>query len=286
MFRDRNNPKRIASLAFLLSITWVGALYQDGIVWDLKWADEFNNCPDGKPDPSNWKFEKGFVRNNELQWYQPANAYCKGGNLVIEAKRVYNMPNPNYDPSSKDWKKSRKWINYTSSSLNTNGKHQFTYGRFDIRAKIDIRQGSWPAWWALGSKGGWPKNGEIDMMEYYRGKVLANFDYADKQGHSVWSSKTKPVDSTWAASFHNWTMIWNDKTIELQLDGKLMNTFKISTADSGYSPNPWRDLPSYLLVNQAIGGQNGGDPSHTKFPISYELDYVRVYSGSLINQKT
>lgn len=179
-------------------------------------------------------------------------------------------------------KKKRKWINYTSSSLNTKNKHEFTYGKFDIRAKIDIRQGSWPAWWALGH-GSWPQCGEIDMMEYYHGHVLANFDYADKQGKSVWSSKKKTVDSKWAASFHDWTMIWNDKTIELQLDGNLMNSFEISTADKGHPPNPWRNLPQYFLVNQAIGGKNGGDPSKTKFPIRYELDYIRVYSGSPIN---
>jgi hypothetical protein len=34
--------------------------------------------------------------------------------------------------------------------------------------------------------------------------------------------------------------------------------------------------PQYLLLNLALG-KNGGDPAKTKFPIKYEVDYVRVY---------
>jgi len=73
--------------------------------YKLVWSDEFN--ADGKPDSSNWKFEHGFVRNEEAQWYQEENAYCKNGLLVIEARKE-NKPNPLYVEGSSDWRKKEK----------------------------------------------------------------------------------------------------------------------------------------------------------------------------------
>ena len=131
----------------------------------LTWSDEFNR--NGKPNPKNWKYESGFVRNQELQWYQADNANCINGVLVIEARRE-KISNPNYNDSSTNWKLNRQFADYTSSSINTRGLHQFTYGRFEIRARIDTSSGSWPAIWTLGMKGGWPLNGEVDIMEFYR----------------------------------------------------------------------------------------------------------------------
>src|SRR5688500_13929882 len=61
--------------------------------WKLVWADEFNI--NGKPNPKNWTYERGFVRNEEQQWYQPENARCENGYLIIEGKRE-QKPNPNF----------------------------------------------------------------------------------------------------------------------------------------------------------------------------------------------
>src|SRR6478736_5747399 len=71
--------------------------------YSLAWSDEFN--VNGNPDSSNWQYEKGFVRNHELQWYQPENAYCKNGLLVIEARKEQKA-NPNYEEGSNDWRKN------------------------------------------------------------------------------------------------------------------------------------------------------------------------------------
>lgn len=78
--------------------------------YKLVWSDEFNT--DGPVDTTMWRFEHGFVRNGEDQWYQSGNAYCKDGLLIIEAKRVHR-PNPWYQAGSHDWRKARRWINYT-----------------------------------------------------------------------------------------------------------------------------------------------------------------------------
>jgi len=62
--------------------------------YQLVWSDEFNNT--GPPDPANWGYERGFVRNEEFQWYQPENARCIDGKLVIEARRE-RVENPRYE---------------------------------------------------------------------------------------------------------------------------------------------------------------------------------------------
>ena len=146
--------------------------------WTLVWADEFNK--DGRPDPNNWVYENGFVRNEELQWYQADNAVCKDGLLVIEARRE-RKPNPDYDPNSRSWRRNRQFIEYTSTCIKTIGRHSWTFGRFEMRGRIDTRPGMWPAFWTLGSARGWPGCGEIDIMEYYRGMLLANACWAGER---------------------------------------------------------------------------------------------------------
>jgi beta-glucanase (GH16 family) len=94
--------------------------------YTLVWSDEFNK--DGAPDPGNWNYEKGFVRNHELQYYQPENAWCEKGNLIIEARKE-NKPNPGYVEGSNDWRKNRPVINYTSTCMRTSGLKSWQYGR-------------------------------------------------------------------------------------------------------------------------------------------------------------
>ena len=154
--------------------------------WKLVWADEFDS--EGAPDPKIWEPEKGFVRNEELQWYQAENAYCKGGLLIIEAKKE-KVKNPDYKAGSNNWKENREFAAYTSASLTTKKSKSWQYGRFEIRAKIDTRAGLWPAFWTLGIKGRWPDNGEIDIMEYYRDMLLANVAWgSNEQYKPIWNS--------------------------------------------------------------------------------------------------
>ena len=88
--------------------------------WKLVWSDEFNT--EGILDSSVWNFEEGFARNEEAQWYQPDNAICRDGMLIIEARKEKGRKNPLYVAGSNDWRKKRELVEYTSSSVNTAGK--------------------------------------------------------------------------------------------------------------------------------------------------------------------
>jgi len=247
--------------------------------YKMVWKEEFNYK--GAPDPSKWKYELGFERNEEFQWYQKDNAWCENGNLILEARREAKA-NPNFVEGSDDWKKNRKQADYTSSSIKTQGLHSWLYGRFVMRGKIDIRDGIWPAWWTLGTKGTWPATGEIDMMEYYRKKLLANIAYMGEDKKDAWFSVEKDIDSlggkSWADRFHIWRMDWDENSIALYVDDQLLNKVEMDKLvnQNGTGINPFKQ-PHYMLLDLAVGGKQGGDPSKTTFPARFEVDYVRVY---------
>ena len=244
--------------------------------YELVWHDEFDI--DGPPNPADYNFEKGFQRNEEAQWYQSANATVAGGMLVIEARKE-TVQNPNYTGSG-DWKTTRKTAEYTSSSLTTSGHQSFQYGHFEMRARIPTEAGMWPAWWTLGVSGQWPSNGEIDIMEFYNSKLLANVACGTATAwQAKWDSTSKSLASlgaNWASQFHLWTMDWDDQNIVLSVDGEPLNTTSLSSMLNPDGKSPFKQK-AYLLVNLAIGGQNGGDPSKTSFPKRYEIDYLRVF---------
>lgn len=276
---------KVISLVVVLSTSLCVQAQDD---WQLVWSDEFN--ADGPLNPSVWNAENGYARNEEAQWYQPDNATCTGGLLVIEARKEENRKNPLYVPGSKDWRKNREFVKYTSSSVTTAGKKEFRYGRFEISARIPVTKGAWPAIWALGSGMDWPSCGEIDIMEFYQIKgiphILANAAWGtDREWNAKWDSSATPYshftdkDPDWASKFHTWRMDWDEEAIRLYLDDELLNEIPLSTTTNGSigkGTNPFTK-PQYLLLNLAIGGINGGPIDETALPMKYEIDYVRVY---------
>ena len=272
----------LLALAFLTPAAGGNSAAQPPPGYVLVWADEFDR--DGKPDPANWTYEAGFVRNQELQWYQPDNARVENGMLIVEGRRE-RKANPNYRAGSSDWKLNREFAEYTSSSLTTRGLHAWQHGRIEMRGRIDTRSGLWPAFWTLGVSGGWPRNGEVDIMEYYRGDLLANAAWGSaERGRAVWDDIRKPIasfgDPAWSTRFHTWRLDWDAESMKLHVDDLLLNDVDLGRTinEDGTNINPFRQ-PHYLIVNLAIGGQ-GGDPSATEFPARFEVDYVRVYQRS------
>lgn len=259
--------------------------------YSLVWYDEFDT--EGRLS-SEWSYEKGFVRNNELQWYQEDNASCTGGTLVIEGRRE-TVPNPNYNPSDSDWRRNRANAQYTSSCVTTRDSFAFRYGRMEVRAKIPVSSGAWPAIWTLGNQWEWPNNGEIDIMEFYikngTPSILANACWGSAQAWTaVWDESVTPYThftdkaADWDLQYHIWTMDWDRDFIRIYLDGELLNEVNLArTTNGGWqgnTENPFSNevegFGDYILLNLAIGS-NGGTPDNSAFPLKYYVDYVRVY---------
>lgn len=251
------------------------------------WSDEFNG--NGRPDEATWSYEEGFVRNHEDQWYQAANAFLQDGLLIIEGRRE-QRPNPTYQPDGRYWGQQRPNIDYTSACLHTRGKREFLYGRLEVSARIPTAGGAWPAIWTLGNGMPWPSCGEIDIMEYYRIQgvphILANVAWGnDRPYQAVWNSKRVPFthftsrDPNWAQQFHVWRMDWDETSIQLYLDDELLNEVPMSqtvNGQIGQHINPFT-RKQYILLNLALGGDNGGKIDDDAFPMRYEIDYVRIY---------
>lgn len=241
----------------------------------LAWHDEFD--ADGPPSPDNWTYERGFVRNEELQWYQPENAFCEDGLLVIEGRRE-RVPNPRYEPGARDWRRNREFAEYTSACVISRGRREWTHGKLLVRARIDAQPGLWPAIWTLGTKRGWPGCGEIDVMEYYQDTILANafWQARRRKGEDVVKVPLEKFGDGWAEKFHVWQLDWTPERLQILIDDKLVNEVSLAEAVNGDGTQPFQE-PHYLLLNLAIGGQAGGDPSQVEFPSRFEIDYVRVY---------
>lgn len=256
----------------------------------LVWNDEFDI--DGRPS-DDWSYEHGFVRNNELQWYQPDNAYVKDGCLVIEGRKEQVL-NPDYLKDSPDWRKNRQYAEYTSTCMTTQGKIEFKYGRLEVRAKIPVASGAWPAIWTLGNTWNWPANGEVDLMEYYQRNgipyILANACWASDSRRAVWDEGLIPYSHfteknvDWEDRYHVWRMDWDKDFIRLYLDDELLNEIDLTkTVNQGWEDNfnnPFSNdidgFGQYILLNLAIGS-NGGVPDDAAFPLTYHVDYVRLF---------
>ncbi len=250
----------------------------------LTWNDEFDAAT---LNTNNWVYEKGFVRNEELQWYQQSNVTISNGLLVMTAKRD-TVANTTYIAASSDWRYNRQYAYYSSGSVKSQGKKSFLYGRFEIRARIDTTKGSWPAIWTKGNVGSWPTCGEIDILEFYisGGKqvFLANVIYGANSTQVYYRGAKKDLsyflakDPDFVKKFHVWTEVWDENLISLYLDDELIYSRTVSTSANPTGTSPLNGFlqPHYFTLNLAIGA-NGGDPAKSVFPFKYEVDYVRVY---------
>ena len=265
--------KLIFCLALLLPALCLARVPQtvtthDGKTLKLVWYDEFKGT--GLPDPAKWGYEHGFVRNGEAQFYtreREKNVFQKNGKLVIKSIR-------------EDYEENGQKAKYTSGSITTDGKASWTYGRIEVRAKLPTGRGAWPAIWMLGNnihQIGWPRCGEIDIMEYvgFNPTQIHATVHAAKDGHHNQrgsSIRLENVENRFAVYAVEWTA---DK-MDFFVDDHLYFTFK--RGDMQVDPWPF-DKPHYLIINTAVGGGWGGQHGidDSAFPMTYEIDYVRVY---------
>ncbi len=236
--------------------------------WVCVWADEFNG---ETIDETKWNFEvNGYGGgNNELQYYTRENAEIVDGKLVITAK-----------------KESYLGKDYTSSRLTTKYKGDFTYGRFIIRAKLPSGAGTWPAIWMMPTMslyGGWPKSGEIDIMEHVGRDPDNVFStiHTEKFNHNLGTQIGYDITiPTAETEFHEYEIIWNPGEILTFVDGVQFATFRYTAAfnqDVLYHAAFPFDQDFFFILNLAIGGGLGGAVDDSIFPQAFEIDYVRVY---------
>jgi beta-glucanase (GH16 family) len=273
--------KRILVLAVLGLILCSTLSAQKKKGWKLIWQEEFNYT--GLPDKSKWSYEVGHIRNNESQYYTDArieNVEVGNGVLTIRGIKE-DYPNAAYQPGAKEWNRKDSLAHYTSGSINTDTKFDFTYGRIEVKAKLPAGGGIWPAIWMMGSDrtlGGWPFIGEIDIMEFIGNEpnnIYGTIHYA-KPGDKKHTSSGKKISvPDLHNGFHVYAMEWDDKKIDLYFEDSLYHRFDIAPAGEGNS-NPFRK-PFYLLLNLAVGGAWPGPIDDKILPQAYVIDYVRVY---------
>ncbi len=247
--------------------------------WVLAWSDEFNYT--GLPDPTKWGYEEGFVRNNESQFYTKArqeNARVENGMLIIEGRKE-QYKNPKFDPNARHPENRREFADYTSASLMTLNKESWRYGRIEVKAKLPQGKGVWPAFWMLGAnyhEVGWPKCGEIDIMEFVGHDpthIHGTIHYGLDGKHESSGNKIQTPEP-WK-DFHVYAVEWTPDRIDWYFDKTRYHSFKIDKAGSG-PDNAFRK-PQYLILNLALGGSWGGAIDDTKLPQKYLIQYVRVY---------
>jgi len=232
----------------------------------LVWEDDFDGF--GSPDGSRWDYDLGGGGwgNAELQTYtsSTANVERSAGTLKINAHKDGNG----------------QW---TSARIKTAGRGDWTYGYFEIRARVPTGRGTWPAIWMLPTDwvyGGWPDSGEIDIMEHvgYDPDVLHTTIHTDAYNHLLGTQIGRSAHvGGMTSGFHTYGLHWQPDLLTWYVDGQPFFDVPRSPGDSW--PQWPFDQRFHLILNVAIGGSWGGalgiDPnlSHA----TMEIDYVRVY---------
>jgi beta-glucanase (GH16 family) len=284
MHNTEQVPTNLKILLSLLFLTTPSLLSRGGEVqkqrptegYALIWSDEFNGKNGSLPDPAKWTYDVGGTGwgNHELEYYttRRENARIENGNLVITARQeVYKAP----DGTEFD---------YTSARLKTQGLFSQAYGRFEARIKLPAGQGLWPAFWMLGDNfgsAGWPKCGEIDIMENV-GKE-PGINHGSLHGPSSTAATSDltatislPAGQQLSDGFHVYAVEWEPDAIRFYLDANLYATFSAAQWPPG---GTWVfDHRFFLILNVAVGGDWPGSPDDsTEFPQTMLVDYVRVY---------
>jgi beta-glucanase (GH16 family) len=241
--------------------------------WQLVWSDEFDYS--GLPDPGKWGYDVGGKGwgNQELQYYterHKENARVENGSLVIEARQ-------------------EKWEGrqYTSSRLISKGKGDWTYGRFEVRAKLPTGRGTWAAIWMLPSVekyGPWPNGGEIDIMENvgFEPHIVHASVHTRSYNHIIRTQKTAQIEvPTVSTEFNVYAVEWTPEEICGYVNEQQVFTFtneRLTNPAADYRQWPF-DQPFHLILNIAVGGTWGGERGidQTIWPQRMEVDYVRVY---------
>lgn len=237
--------------------------------YNLLWNDEFDGS---EVDLTKWSYEVNADGggNNELQYYtsRSENSNVSDGYLNIIARQ-------------EEYTSNGKTRYYTSARLKTQQTKSFMYGKITARIKLPYGQGLWPAFWMLGiniNEVGWPKCGEIDIMEMIGGgdgrdNVTHGTLHWDQNGHQYRGGSKKLTTGIFNDDFHEFTINWDSEKVEWLLDGQPYYSLNITSEEMSEFHQHF-----FIILNLAVGGDWPGDPTaESKFPQTMQIDYVRVY---------
>jgi beta-glucanase (GH16 family) len=236
--------------------------------WVLDWSDEFDGA---ELDRTKWVAELGGGGwgNHELQYYtgRKENLRVDGGNLVIEARR-----------------EGVESGEFTSARIKTAGLRERTYGRYEARIRLPKGQGIWPAFWLLGgnvASSGWPRCGEIDIMENIGKEPALVHGTLHGPGYSGAEGFGKPSElagAAYADDFHVFAVEWEPGEVRWYRDGVLFNKARPELVKGDWV----FDHPFFVILNLAVGGDWPGKPdASTTLPQQMLVDYVRVYRRAI-----
>ena len=245
--------------------------------YHLVWEENFD-YEEARLSDKDWVYEvhkKGWV-NRELQAYRDSEEYAfvKNGELVIRpVKEVDEDGN----------------VNYYSGRVNTNSRHDFTYGRIEAKIKVPSGKGFLPAFWMMPTEtaryGSWPRCGEIDIME-----VVSNDptrDYGSLHFGNPHTQRQGSVanGSDYSQEYHVFAIEWEPGLIRWYVDGEAFYetgdwfTAPSDAAEEAPYPAPFNQ-PFHIILNVAVGGDWPGDPDPDQVfdeKTCMYVDYVRVY---------
>jgi beta-glucanase (GH16 family) len=234
--------------------------------YHLAWSDEFNG---NSLNTQDWNYEQGGAGwgNHELENYtnRTQNVFVSAGHLVIEARQESYGGN-----------------NYTSGRITTQTRQTFTYGRIDIRAKLPVSKGMWPALWMLGtniSSVNWPGCGETDIMELigtYPARITGSLHWLQTGGsEGTYNSNYSLTTGDFSQQFHVFSIIWQKDSVQFLVDDHPYVNGGISDVAGSIYPF---NSPFFFIFNVAVGGDWPGSPDNsTIFPQRMFVDYVRVF---------
>lgn len=238
----------------------------------LVWSDEFNG---DEIDPLRWTVYVGDgcpglcgFGNNERQYYSDREENVK----VADGKLIITAIHDSISSSA-----------YTSAKLLTKDIASWQYGRIEVSAKLPQGRGTWPAIWMLPEEnkyGGWPRSGEIDIMEHvgYNQGMIYGTVHTQSFNHMLGTQKGDSIlIASGSEDFHEYAIEWHEDKIDWFIDGQQYHTF----SNTGKNSDDWPfDHPFHLILNVAVGGSWGGSRGvdDSIWPQSMEVDYVRVYS--------
>jgi beta-glucanase (GH16 family) len=239
----------------------------------LVWSDDFVGTA---LDSAKWRYDtvrnkQGWF-NGELQYYsagRPENIRVGHGLLTILARHE----TPSLLP---DWGGQH----YTSARIISNGAG-WTYGFYEIRAKLPCARGTWPAIWMLPVElKKWPDDGEIDIMEQVGAEP--NLIYASLHSkifnHVLKTQRSaQKLVPTSCSNFHVYQLDWRPNSITIGVDGRgILRVFDDQPGGKGAWPF---NVPFHMILNLAIGGDWAGAKGidDAAMPQRMDVDYVRVW---------